>query len=519
MARIERLTGQAAPYITAAYFVLFLAAQASAEFVQPGDLVLPLALAGAVAGIGHLLGWLFTRNPERAALIAVVIVVTFSTMGYVVTPLLESNALRIPGGGWVPIVLVLIVATTLILAIARTNRSVGRVLQAVAWTWLGLSLINLFRSSMLTGPSEPGPMRRSAIATSARPQGQRMPDIYLIIVDKYSGSDVLAAQYHFDNEPFIDFLRQRGFVMPLGARPNYVQTFLSLASMLNLEYLDRLPYSLGVDNPRWADAYPLVENNRLAAFLREHGYRFVFLPTALGVTRRNRYADLQVPDPRDIRPEFMTAWLLTTAAPIGQYFWCKLRGCPPARGRYVPETAAMFDWKFDVLARLTDSTRPQFVFAHLTVPHEPYIYRSDCSHRHPYWPSQDLGPEEPSVRSAYIEQIRCVNAKLSRLVTRLQARSKVPPIILIQGDHGHGLLGRDLPPLSKVAEWQVTDRGSAFAAYAVPGMPDTTLRGAVTPVNALRATLRFVFGAESPPLENATFWSSYDRPYRFARVP
>jgi hypothetical protein len=515
----NRAIGQAAPYATGAYFVLFLAAQASAEFIRPSDLVVPLLITCGVSAAAHLGAWLLTRAPDKAAFIATIVSVTFSTMGHVVNTLAEANALRMPGGMWTPITLMTIAAVASILAIARTSRSVAGVLPVITWAAGGLSLFNVFGGGRLIADSiRPGKLRPSEIAAPAWPTGVRPPDIYLIILDKYAGSDVLASQYQFDNTPFTDFLRRRGFTVPPFSRTNYVQTFLSLGSMLNVGYLDWLPDSLGTDNPRWVDAYHLVENNRVASFLRDRGYRFVFFPTALGVTRENRYADMQLPDPKDIRPEFVTAWLLTTAAPVFHYFACQLTACSPTGGPYIPETATLFDWKFEALAALPGGPQPLFVFAHLAVPHEPYIYAADCQHRRPYWPLHDFGDEAPKVREAYRDQIRCVNRKLTELITRLQERSAIEPVIMIQGDHGHGLLGRNLPGISEAAEWQIADRVSAFAAYMVPGMLPSTLPDSITPINAMRAMLRYTFGADLPPVEDATYWSSYDRPYRLRRV-
>jgi|GEM_PF-1266417 len=517
---VKLTIGQAAPYAVGTYFVLFLAAQANAEFIQPGDLLLPLVIAGGVSAAAHLLAWLLTRSPDRAALIAVVVSVTFSTMGYVVTAIAGANAPYLPGGMWIPIVLVTVVAIALTLAIAGATRSFAAVLPAITCVTAALSLFNTAGGAhLLIQRPFPLTLGASGIPAPAVPEGRDLPDIYLIVPDKYASSEVLRAQYGFDNRPFTDFLRARGFAVPPVSRANYVQTFLSLGSMLNLEYLDWLPDSVGLDNPRWADAYQLVENNRLASFLHERGYRFVFLPTAFGVTRQNRYADLQLPDPHDIRPEFVTAWLMTTAAPVFQYLACRVTGCPPAGGGFVPETAFMLDWKFEELAKLTGGSRPQFVLAHLAVPHEPYIYGADCQHRMPFWPERDLGENAPRVRAAYLDQIRCLNEKLSRLITRLQDASEVPPIIIVQGDHGHGLLGRNLPGLDETARWQVEDRVSAFSAFAVPGLPPSALPDTVTPINLLRAVLRHAFSATLPPVENATFWSSYDRPYRLTRVP
>jgi hypothetical protein len=49
-------------------------------------------------------------------------------------------------------------------------------------------------------------------------------------------------------------------------------------------------------------------------------------------------------------------------------------------------------------------------------------------------------------------------------------------------------------------------------------MPSSVVPDSVTPLNAMRLVLRQAFGADLPPLEDATYWSSFDRPYRFHRL-
>jgi hypothetical protein len=119
---------------------------------------------------------------------------------------------------------------------------------------------------------------------------------------------------------------------------------------------------------------------------------------------------------------------------------------------------------------------------------------------------------------AYIDQIQCVNQKLLSLVDAIRSTARVPPVILIQADHGHGRLGRKLPPLDRVAPERVAERLSVYAAYSIPGLnesvPDT-----VTPVNAMRLALRVALGLELPALPDESFWSSHRYPYDFTQVP
>ncbi len=213
-------------------------------------------------------------------------------------------------------------------------------------------------------------------------------DIYLIVLDKYTGSEFLRKNFGFDNSDFEAFLRNRGFVVPKRARANYPQTPLALASMLNLDYLQSFP-------GEW-NLYDLVEHNRLAAFLKQRGYRFVFFPTGWRITFQNRNADLQLPAPKEVESEFAAVYQNTTMLPELLGGVCALLGCEAGRFLVTAQSADEMDWKFDRIKEQAGGTQPTFVLAHLSLPHEPFLYRADCSHRDLYWPAGAgvLGDEE-----------------------------------------------------------------------------------------------------------------------------
>jgi hypothetical protein len=409
------------------------------------------------------------------------------------------------------IILALLAAAAVIRRTARSLAGVARYLALFFGLLAGFALVRLGLQASAAGDQLPIQPRATAPRS---PGARRLPDIYLIVPDKYTGSRFLAKHYDFDNGSFERFLTDRGFLLPAQARTNYVHTFLALAAMLNLRYLDDLPGKLGPESRSRRAIDGMIERNELMRVLRGRGYRIVFTPTAFAMTRRNRLADLQIPSPDRIRPEFVTAWAWTTPIPVLHVAVCRLLGCAMASASYPPESADLLDWKFAQLERLAGGEQPTFALIHLTIPHEPYVYWRDCRHRPPYWPE-----EETRAREAYVEQIRCLNRKLERLVVVLQERSPVPPVILIQSDHGHGRIGWRLPPLERVTLERREERASAFAAYHLPGVPSNQVANTITPVNAVRLVLRRYLDAELAPLEDATYWSSTERPYRFVRLP
>jgi hypothetical protein len=279
--------------------------------------------------------------------------------------------------------------------------------------------------------------------------------------------------------------------------------------MLNLDYLQNLPSSYGLDH--------LVDQNRMAAFLKRHGYRFVFFPTAFKFTSHSRQADLELPPAREVKGEFRAAWERTTMLPELIAGGCVLLRCEPARFRLTPETADLMDWKFERMAALAGEQRPTFVLAHLVLPHEPFLYRADCAHREPYWPANAgmVGDEEAT--RGYLDQVSCTNRKIAALVDSILARSHRPSVILLQSDHGHGRLGR-LPELKYVDRYRLEERMAAFAAYRLPGIADSAVGDSMTPVNVIRLVLRHYLAADLPPVEDVSFWSSEDRELEFEAV-
>jgi hypothetical protein len=196
---------------------------------------------------------------------------------------------------------------------------------------------------------------------------------------------------------------------------------------------------------------------------------------------------------------------------------CALLRCEAARFRLTPETADLMDWKFERMAELAGGRQPTFVLAHLVLPHEPFLYQADCTHREPYWPANAgmVGDEEAT--RGYLDQISCANRKVAALVDSILARSRRPPVILLQSDHGHGRLGR-LPELRYVDHYRLEERMAGFAAYLLPGVASGAIGDSITPVNATRLVLRQYFGAHLSPLEDASFWSSEDRELEFEPV-
>ncbi len=93
--------------------------------------------------------------------------------------------------------------------------------------------------------------------------------------------DVLRRDYDADLSTFVDFLKSRGSAFLIKSQSNYAQTFLSLASTLNMTILDDVAVAGATGSsrsPSTASAYPperaeRADGGRKARRISRHRHR------------------------------------------------------------------------------------------------------------------------------------------------------------------------------------------------------------------------------------------------------
>ncbi|HZA97598.1 MAG TPA: hypothetical protein VE399_02385, partial [Gemmatimonadales bacterium] len=157
---------------------------------------------------------------------------------------------------------------------------------------------------------------------------------------------------------------------------------------------------------------------------------------------------------------------------------------------------------------------PTFAFAHILSPHWPYVFKADCGVAAETQVSGRTGRQR-----AYTDQLQCLNRLLLHTVSTILQRSSVPPVILLQGDHGTNLLRySDAPSATAVTPAQASERLGAFGAYYAPGGGRSLFADTVTVVNVLQKVLNYYAGAELQPSPDDLYVSLERTPYDFAPV-
>jgi hypothetical protein len=349
---------------------------------------------------------------------------------------------------------------------------------------------------------EPGTPR--ANSTGAR--AERGPDVYFIVLDGYGRSDVLRDKYGCDIEPFLAAMKERGFCVIGGSAANYAQTHLSLAATLNMTYLDGVANAIGRDSSSRIPLLAMIAGNRAASAFRQAGYRYLTLSTG--------YLDTALAD----------ADVAYAGAPALSHFAMALLGRTPLAAW----PALQYDFHrrrlgqvFDRLAAVAAEPGPTFVVAHFTVPHHPFIYGRDgrpVTPARPFTFADDVGYFQASAetraeyRRAYAEQIGYVNARISRVIDAILARSRRTPVIVVQGDHGPSVDWND------PAKVDIAERMPMLSVCLLPGIDGGRLPQTMSPVNTMRMLVDAYAGVRLPPLPDRSYYSTWARPYTFTDV-
>jgi hypothetical protein len=510
---MSRWMTRAYPFLFAFVPILYFAAKNPDQFeFRALALMLGIALAGcALVYTLAALAALGVGGGGRAALPPFVTMLAVACFfGYpMLVGKLWGDAVRAPHDVLIPAGLALLVA--LLWWMRRRERlleGVGRFLTLAGVLLVGWSTIHI-GADWVRGRRA---ITHSALARQlARPiegpasASQPRHDIYLIVLDEYANSDVLRERFGYDNRPFEDSLRALGFHVPRVVRSNYVHTLLSLPSMLNSAHLVGLEHELGPKSRHPALPNYLLEHNRVVPYLEARGYRYVFFPSQWWYsTVGSSVADAE-----------FSPW-------TGFDFIRAMSGGELQRTVGGVSVLRYFDrdhrWEADHvrrslrgLAAMSRADWPVFAFAHILKPHDPYVFDRECGTLRRQKEVDDSAP--------YIEQVQCVNRLLLAAVHQILRASKVPPIIILQGDHGTKLLGATgYPRAGEIPPAAARERVGAFGAYYLPDGGAAAFGDTVTVVNVLGNVLRYYFGARLPREGDEQYISPADFPYAFRRV-
>lgn len=443
------------------------------------------------------------RNAARGALFTALLLALFFSYGHVYGALEDAGSALGRHRFLAPIWAGLLLAVGF--AVLRLRRIPAAITRALNLVSVALLIMPLFTIVQFAFNADT--MRRQSQSALAASGGQadlssvNKPDVYYIILDGYTREDVLRTTYQFDNSAFLNELRGLGFVIPDCAQSNYAWTPLSLSSSLQMDYLLTLDGKTqkGDEHLDYLLYEDYIQHSPVRRNLEALGYHTVTFDTGYPFTTISDAAYFLTPEssaaPGGIEvSEFEMLFLRTTALRLvnegaAAFLAPLLREVKtPEQGIYERVT-----FMLDTLDHIESAApAPRFVFAHVPVPHAPFVFTRDGEYR--LISAEDGG---------YQQAVEYINRRVLAIVRHILETSSTPPIIVIQADHG----------------WTWDARMPILNAYFLPEGGSEDIYPTITPVNTFRVIFNRYFGGNYKLLDDVSYLSTEDAQLKLEVVP
>lgn len=506
------------PILFAVYPILFLYSN-NISMLEINHIFIPVIWSV----FGVVIMWsvlnLFIRNRFKSSAVTSLITVLFFSYGHIIGALnkFPERMLGISSDLYLTMNYVLIAGISIYIIVKYFKKyfQITGFLNFISIALLAYPFIIIITSAKSINIEYPNTNKYLNKIENVKTNDKRIekPDIFYIILDGYGREDVLKSIYNHDNESFLKELENRGFFIARESRSNYAQTLLSLASSLNMQYLDTMD-----KNSKDTDAYRLylkseIINNRVTKILRGFGYKFVTFSTGYSGTEIET-SDIYL-KPSFSLDEFQ--FMLIGTTPL----YNLLQVIPNKSPKYLHRQRILFT--IAELPNINFPNEPIFAFAHIIAPHPPFVLAYESEFRTPskidllnfndgFHYHMSVDSLQTEYKTKYIAQLKVLNKLVLDMLDKLLLRKNI--VIVLQSDHGPGvLLNWEYPDSATLAE-----RIPILNAYYFADSVNIHLYHSITPVNTFRLIFNSYFSLNLPPLEDKSFFSRWSSPNDFIAV-
>jgi hypothetical protein len=395
--------------------------------------------------------------------------------------------------------------------IIRTRKHLNnltKVFNVVAICLCAISIINIVRCNIeqnFAFKEAEGRVSSGANTVNSEKRDE-LPDIYYIILDRYASASSLKDFFNYDNSEFMNYLSSRGFYVASQSKSNYLQTFHSLASSLNMEYLDRLGNISKRKTNSSIYLIRMLQDYKVSRFLKSQGYKIIHIGPWWSPAIGKGHADVKFtlyPMPNLLLSLYATSMLyhITERLGILNHYYLMLKW------KEIP-------YYFDRLAEIPNIKEPTFVFAHLLITHEPYVFGRN---------GEFLSLRKVNKRSEredYLDQLIFANSKVKALINKLLSNSRNPPVIILQSDEGPYPPGTKTPNYKwlQASKQELKEKMGILNAYFLPNIDKSVLYSTITPVNSFRIVFNLYFNTNLALLPDESYIHECNNSYKFFNV-
>jgi len=488
------------PVLFATFPVLFLFSQNLNE-LKIQDVIIPLLLIIALSFVIWLSIGYVIKNYRKAGFVTSIGVMIFFTYGHFYLPLAgkEFAGIIIANNIVFPFFGVFLICAAYFIKTKRTLDNATKITNGIGFALLVVVFVNISTFYLENPEFE---KEEIYLQNNSSSNFSYTPDVYYLIFDEYPRTDTLQEIFDYDNHEMINFLNNNGFYIAHDSHSNYPQTSLSLSSSLNMKQINYLQNELGKDSINNHPIFQLFDNNIVMQKFKIYGYKTIGFDNGWGSDRLLSVADLTLcRSDLNLNSEFLIMLMRTS---ILNPVYVKLFDSD-----YREKVLCAFSELENIPKRYDE---PVFVFAHIFLPHHPYVFGPNGEEIIP--DSMSLKDEYTGSKVGFLNQVKFADQKIVEVTEKILRKSEVPPIIIIQSDHGSQVEVDWNNPSKK----DLRQRLSILNAYHLPNGGSDLLYPSITPVNSFRVIFNYYFNETTPLLEDQIFFSQYDSPYNFTDV-
>ena len=362
----------------------------------------------------------------------------------------------------------------------------------------------------------------------AKPQNNTIsksdkPNVYYLLFDRYASQQTLQDVYSYDNSQFMSFLNDQGFVNRDQAYANYPFTQQSISSTLSMGYLSELEEDFKNDAGKFQTAFPyraIIRDPPAAQVFKQNGYTYNQVSSWWDYTRFGIKADNDPTKSFRLRILGLTFWLTdlerdifhrSALSPILQK-GITIGGTTIIKYDQDRNPRQNFHDQIDAIQTIARNSqtqdKPQFTFAHILSPHDPYIFAADGSDA-PY--NGDRTDQDIDEYQKYTNQLTYVNMQIEQAIATIR-KEDPKAVIIFQPDEGpypkqfRGGLSEDhyFDP-KDLDDDDMRQKFGITAAYYMPGVDQDSVQQLQTSAKVFPFVLNTYLGYDIDYLPECNF--------------
>ena len=489
------------PFLFSIFPGIFFFSMNSQEILFQDILVLSSIFVIITFGIILLCG-LFIKKNESIGMIISIGFILFFSYGHIYN--LINNNFELAQSILLGIFLVLFaISVFYLLKTKRKLNNLSKIANVVGMTLIVISSSNLLLENFQGNYSLDLVSISSKNIELIDSQIYDYPDVYYIILDAYSGQEILIEEFGYDNNEFITFLEKNGFHVVKDSQSNYAQTYFALPSVMNMEYLECTENFDGCINR--STTFQMIQNNEVMQRFVQEGYSLVNAYSGWKPTSNFELVNTNLCGKyytNFINPELTTAIFSNSILnPVYVFL-------------FEDDKREQILCIFSEVSKVHQNiNQPAFIFAHIHVPHYPYVFGANGE---PTSPERlEMGWEgEEDDKEGYLEQLKFTNKMMKEVITEIKNNSDKEPIIIVQGDHGYKAKFNDV---NNPTEQELRVRFSNINAYHIPEK-DFSEYGNITSIKTFRIVFNELFNDNLEMQENLSYWFHDESPAYFEDI-